>query len=298
MCPQAALVAIAENDPKRSKSAVELLKIPRSYSDYRELLEQPDIDAVTIALPNHLHAPVALASLQARKHVFLETPMATNAKAAAKIIEAARKARCMVMVGQSLRFHGHTQIAKEVLERGQIGEVYHVRCFYLRRAAIPPSGSWLTQKALAGGGCMYDLGAPILDACLHLLGDFDVRAVTAQMYSKLGPRGLGNGDRSANPRASHPPFDVEDYGTALIKLRAQRTGLGSQLGLTMPLRRVNTESTFRDGGRPPLYPARLFRDGAFGFESIDLALKISSPGKRDSPFRELCPARKKDARDA
>src|SRR5271166_399453 len=88
-CHRATTVAVAEINPARAKEATERYKIPRSYVDYRELLEQADIDAVTIALPNHLHAPVAIEALKARKHVLLEKPMATNAKDAAKIVDAA-----------------------------------------------------------------------------------------------------------------------------------------------------------------------------------------------------------------
>src|SRR6266704_4043833 len=75
-CPRAATVALAETHPQRAREASDRFKIPRSYVDFRELLEQPDIDAVTIALPNHLHALVAVAALEARKHVLLEKPMA------------------------------------------------------------------------------------------------------------------------------------------------------------------------------------------------------------------------------
>src|SRR6184192_4155187 len=90
-CPRAASVAIAESHPQRAKEASERFRISRSYSDYRELLDQPDIDAVVVAVPNHLHAPVAIAALEARKHVLLEKPMATNGKEALKIVECAKK---------------------------------------------------------------------------------------------------------------------------------------------------------------------------------------------------------------
>ena len=82
-CHRAAAVAIAESNPQRAREASLRHNIPRSYTDYHELLEQPDIDAVTIALPNHLHASVAIEALKARKHVLLEKPMATSAKEAA-----------------------------------------------------------------------------------------------------------------------------------------------------------------------------------------------------------------------
>src|SRR3954470_2569330 len=128
-CPRAASVAIAESHPHRAKEASERFRISRSYSDYRELLDQPDIDAVTIATPNHLHAPVAIAALQARKHVLLEKPMATASKDAIKIIETAKKMKRVVMVAQNFRFNRHTQLAKMTIERGTLGEVYHARGF-------------------------------------------------------------------------------------------------------------------------------------------------------------------------
>src|SRR5258705_380029 len=84
--PRATAVALAESNPARAKEATDRFRLPRSYLDYRELLEQADIDAVIVALPNYLHAPVAIAALTARKHVLLEKPMALNVKEASKII--------------------------------------------------------------------------------------------------------------------------------------------------------------------------------------------------------------------
>src|SRR5579863_5982654 len=108
-CPRASVVALAESHPTRAREAAERFKLPRTYSDYRELLDQVDIDAITIALPNHLHAPVAVDALKARKHVFLEKPMALNAKEASRIIDAASKLRRTLMVGMNYRFNRHTQ---------------------------------------------------------------------------------------------------------------------------------------------------------------------------------------------
>lgn len=272
-CPQASVVAIAENDPKRCKEAADLWRIPRSYNDYHDVLDQPDVDAVVIALPNHLHAPVAIAALQARKHVFLEKPMATNAAAAAKIIDAAKKSRCVLMVAQSFRFNRSTQAAKEIIERGQIGEIYHARCFFLRRSAIPRIGSWFTQKEFAGGGCVFDLGVHMLDVSLHLLGEFEVRSVSGQVYSKLGSRGVGNGDWGKSAVNAGQQFDVEDYGTALIKLRS-----GRAINLEVSWAAYHAPSNREFGvdlmgttGGLSLFPARIFREGPFGHEAVDLA---------------------------
>src|SRR5262245_33002826 len=173
-CPRAAAVAIAESHPQRGRDASDRFKIPRSYIDFHELLEQPDIDAVTIAAPNHLHAPIAMEALKARKHVLVEKPLATNSKDALKLAEMAKKAKRTLMVAQTYRFNRHTQWAKMLIERGDLGEIYHARCFWLRRNGIPRIGSWFTQKQFSGGGSACDLGVHLLDTTLHLLKDFEV----------------------------------------------------------------------------------------------------------------------------
>ena len=221
--PRAVAVAIAENHPTRAREASERFKIPRSYSDYHELLEQPDIDAVTIALPNHLHAPVAIKALRARKHVLIEKPMAMNAKEAAKIIDVAKQMRRTVMVAQNFRFHRHTQMAKALIERGDLGEIYHARGFWLRRAGIPRIGSWFTQKKFAGGGSMSDLGVHLIDACLHLLKDFEVVSVAAQTHAKFGPRTLGEMDWGRSEIDIKRTFDVDDFAVALLRLKSGKS---------------------------------------------------------------------------
>lgn len=267
-------MAIAETNPERAKEAADRFKIPRSYLDYRELLDQPDIDAVTIALPNHLHAAVAIEALQARKHVLLEKPMAMNAKEAVKIIETAKKMKRALMVGQNFRFNRHTQVAKLILERGDLGEVYHARCFWLRRTAIPRIGSWFTQRKFAGGGCTLDVGVHMLDTCLHLLGDFDVSAVSAQTYARFGPRGLGETSWGKSEIDPKKPFDVEDYCTALIKLRQGKTICfeASWAGHHANDGREYGIDLLGANAGLALYPARLFRNGANGYETIDLTL--------------------------
>src|SRR5829696_3671502 len=89
-CHRAAAVAIAESHSQRARETAARHHIARSYADYRELLEQPDVDAVTVATPTHLHAAIAIEALKSRKHVYLEAPMALNAKEATKIVETAR----------------------------------------------------------------------------------------------------------------------------------------------------------------------------------------------------------------
>jgi predicted dehydrogenase len=286
-CHRAATVAIAENNAARAKDASERYKIPRSYSDYKELLEQADIDAVTIALPNHLHAPVAIEALKARKHVLLEKPMALNARDAAKIVDTAAKMRRTLMVAQNFRFARATQMAKMVVQRGDLGDIYHSRCFWLRRIGIPRIGSWFTQKKLSGGGAIFDIGVHALDACLHLLNEFDVVSVQGCSHAKFGPRGMGEMNWGKSEVDPARPFDVEDYGVALLRLKSGRTvNFEVSWAAYQPAdgREHGVDLLGTQGGLS-LYPARLFRNGPAGYESIQLAsLKIPYPEDRIHHF--------------
>lgn len=269
-CHRAAAVAIAEKNPQRAREACARHHIPRSYVDYRELLEQPDIDAVTIALPTHLHAPVALDALKARKHVLLEKPMAMNAKEAAKIVETAKQMKRTLMVAQNLRFHKHTQYARGVIERGDLGEVYHARGFWIRRAGIPRIGSWFTQKQLSGGGAFADLGVHLLDACLHLMKEFDVAAVSCRTHARFGPRGLGEMDWGKSDVDPKKPFDVEDYGVALLRLKSGRTVLleiGWACFQNHETREQGIDLLGTNAGLS-LWPAKLYRNMVEGHETL------------------------------
>ena len=158
--------------------------------------------------PNYLHARVALDALRAGKHVMLDKPMATNARDGAKLVAEAKKRGLLFMVGQNLRFTPEVQTAKHILEKGTLGDVYHARTSWNRRAGIPRIGSWFTQKRYAGGGCTYDIGVHALDRCLYLMGEFDAAAVSGQTFAKFGPRGLGNGDWGKSEIDRNARFDV------------------------------------------------------------------------------------------
>lgn len=272
-CPQATVVALAESNVDRARLAADKFKISRSYAHYQDLLDQPDIDAVIVALPNYLHAPVASEALQARKHVLLEKPIALNAKEAAKIIATAKKLKRILMVNHQFRFQRHTQIAKQAIERGELGEIYHARCFWLRRSGIPRIGSWFTQKQFAGGGCALDLGVHMLDVCLHLLGDFKISSVSGQNFAKFGPRGAGEGDWGKSEIDAKRPFEVEDYSVALLRCPNGRT-IHFEVGWAghhpSGWREYGIELLGTTAGLS-LYPARLFRNGPNGYETIELS---------------------------
>ncbi|MEY2409107.1 MAG: hypothetical protein QOF48_1777 [Verrucomicrobiota bacterium] len=269
-CHRAAAVAVAETNPQRAREAALRHNVPRSYTDFHELLEQPDIDAVTVALPTHLHAPVAIEALKARKHVLLEKPMAMNAKEASRILETARQMKRTVMVAQNLRFNKHTQFARALIERGDLGEIYHARAFWFRRAGIPRIGSWFTQKRLSGGGVMADLGVHLIDAGLHLMREFDVATVSCRTHARFGSRGLGEMDWGKSPVDPKKTFDVEDNAVALLRLKSGRT-LGVDVAWACfqnnEAREYGLELLGTNAGLS-LWPAQLHRNMIEGHETL------------------------------
>lgn len=264
--PAAKVVALAETSPTRGREAADRYRIPDLVTDYRTLLRRSDIDVVSIALPNYLHAPVALAALRAGKHVMLDKPMATNARDAARLVATARQGRRLLMVGQNIRFTPEVQTAKQLVTAGALGDVYHAKTAWTRRAGIPRIGSWFTQKRFAGGGCTYDIGVHALDRCLYLLGEFDAAAVSGQTYSQLGRRGQGNGGWGRSEIDPRAPFDVDDLSLALIKLRSGRTVLlEASWAAHQPEPDYNGTQLFGTEAGLILPPLKLCRPGMQGY---------------------------------
>lgn len=260
--PAARVIALGETSPIRGREVADQFGIPDLYQDYREILRRPDIDIVSIALPNHLHAPVALAALRAGKHVMLDKPMATSAPDAARLVAEAKRRRRLLMVGQNQRFTPAVQTLRQLVERGVLGEVYHARATWVRRSGIPRIGSWFTQRKFAGGGCTYDIGVHVLDQTLYLLGEFEAATVSGQTYAKFGPRGRANGAWGKSEIDPRLPFDVDDFSVAFIRLKSGRTVLlETAWAAHLPVPDINGTQLFGTEAGATTNPLQLFRSG-------------------------------------
>lgn len=270
--PSARVVALAEVSPERGREAADTHGIPELVTDYRLLLARDDIDIVSIALPNHLHAAVALEALRAGKHVMLDKPMATNARDAARLVAEATKRKVRLMVGQNMRFSPEVQTARKLITDGKLGEVYHAKTAWTRRSGIPRIGSWFTQKRFAGGGCTYDIGVHALDRALFLMGEFDAAAVSGQTYAKLGPLGRGDGKWGKSEIDPNATFDVDDLSIALIKLKSGRTVLlEASWAAHLPQHDFFTSQILGTDAGLLLNPLRLVRPGPSGYITEETA---------------------------
>jgi predicted dehydrogenase len=111
---------------------------PKSYTDYREVLADPSVDAVIIATPEHLHHSMTLAAIKARKHIYVEKPIAHTVEEGAEIVKAAQNYDRIIQVGTQNRSNPLYQKAKEMVDSGMIGDVHYVRAFWYRNF---PSGT-------------------------------------------------------------------------------------------------------------------------------------------------------------
>ncbi|MGN7470638.1 Gfo/Idh/MocA family protein [Brevibacillus sp. SAFN-007a] len=212
--PRAEIVAIADVSTEMAGEKAKQYDIPHVFADYEEMLSQSLIDAVIVCVPNYLHAEAATKALAAGKHLLCEKPMAMNTEQAEEMIDAAKKAGKVLMVAQNNRFRSQAQQIKAWLDEGRLGSVYHAKTGWVRRNGIPGWGSWFTQKELAGGGPLIDIGVHMLDLTLWLLGHPKPVSVLGQTYAQFGPRKRGLSEWGR--RVDNGVFDVEDMAVAMI----------------------------------------------------------------------------------
>lgn len=289
------IVAGADVDKKRLRSAAKEHGFSMMFEDYRDMLACPDVDAVTVALPNYLHAGVCIEALKAGKHVLCEKPFAMNVKEAKQVVDTAKKSRKTFMVGMNFRFNPDVQKVKMFTERGDLGNVYHARAHWMRRAGIPRIGSWFTQKKYSGGGGMLDIGVHLLDATLHLMGSFKPRAVSGCAFSHFGSRGMGDGSWGLSEINKKAKFDVDDHATAYIKLAGGRS-LMLEISWALFSEDANQRGIDLYGteGGASLFPAKVFKKTRNDYETIvPDGVKLPLPADRMHHFVDCIVGRKK-----
>ncbi len=212
--PGVELVGICDVDEKRALALAEEFDVPAVFTDHRKLLKE-DLDAVSICTPNVYHAPVALDAFERGANVLCEKPMATTAKDAKAMVEAARKAKRVLMVAHQARFRNESRTLKKFVDAGKLGHVFYARAGYLRRRGIPGAGSWFTTKALAGGGALIDIGVHALDLVLWFMGfpkPVTVLGTTQQSITDV--RKAVGGWGTPNLKGV---IDVEDFAAGFVR---------------------------------------------------------------------------------
>ncbi|MCX6970758.1 MAG: Gfo/Idh/MocA family oxidoreductase [Verrucomicrobia bacterium] len=214
----AEVVAIADTNLAAAEKAAARYGIKRSYRDAADMLSaNPDIDAVSVILPNKFHRPVAIQALQAGKHVFCEKPPALNAPEVVEMMAAAEKAEKSLMFNFNNRARPDTQAVMDYVRDGSVGKINSAQAKWIRRTGIPGFGGWFTTKALSGGGPLIDL-LHMVDLAYYFLGCPEPEYVLARTFDDFitdkafkGPWGI--------PDVADGVTDVESAAHGFVKFK-------------------------------------------------------------------------------
>lgn len=220
---------IAEATPELAADAATRFGFGASTSEWRSIIDDPDIDVVDIATPNNLHAEMAIAALEAGKHVICEKPLAHTLEDAARMYEAAGKSSSVNMVAFNYRRTPALALAKRYIEEGAIGEILNFRGTYLQDWSADPDSplSWRFKKSVAGSGAIGDILSHVIDLAHYLVGNISEVTSLTKTYIKerpvqsSGSDSLGNTKVNAGPKA---PVDVDDEVMTLVKFAGGAVG--------------------------------------------------------------------------
>lgn len=212
------VVAVADINEACVKLTGEKFKVDHVYTDFRKLLERDDLDAVDVCLHNNFHKPATEAALKAGKHVYCEKPMAGSYRDAAAMLETATQVGKKLSIQLATLYANETRAAKELIDAGELGDVYHARSTGYRRRGRPYVDGYGTptfvQKRNSAGGALYDMGVYHIAQMLYLLGNPTVTRVSGKTYQKTG---------MDEKRLATSGYDVEELGMGLVRFANDTT---------------------------------------------------------------------------
>ncbi|MCL2646573.1 MAG: Gfo/Idh/MocA family oxidoreductase [Phycisphaerales bacterium] len=178
----AVLAALCDMNQARVEEVGEKYHLSELFTDYRQMLEQVELDAVVIGTPNYLHAPQTIDAFKAGKHVLVEKPMATTREEAKAMIAASKKAKKFLMIGLNQRFMPQHVKARQIIKSGRIGNVLSFRTAFKHRGPESwcienSNNTWFFRKKEAVLGVTGDLGIHKADLMRYLLGE-DIASIS------------------------------------------------------------------------------------------------------------------------
>ncbi len=241
------LEMVADIDAKRAEESAEGLGFRRWTADWRELVNDPDIDAVDITATNDVHAEIAIATAQAGKPVYCEKPIAMNAPQGREMVEVAEAAGVTTLVGFNFLKIPSVGYARDLVRAGELGEITLFRgtfdMDFMTDPGIP--FNWRHDRALAGSGALGDTASHVLGFSQFLVGDVAEVCGAMGTFIKERPIAAGGTGHSARAAAEAPMREVENEDTVLFMARfangamgmfeSTRVGTGRKVWLTFEI---------------------------------------------------------------
>lgn len=219
---------MAADVSEERRAHAERIGFETTTGDWRAVIDDPRVDVVNVTLPNAMHREVALAALDAGKHVWVEKPVGRGIEDTAAVAEAAARAGVVTGVGFCYRFAPAVQHARALIEAGAIGEVNHYRGVFLADYANRPdaAASWRFSRAQAGSGALGDLMAHVVDMTHYLVGPIErLSGRTATMYPRRPRLPVGEGTHFSRVATDDlVDVDNEDWAGAQFELGSGTVG--------------------------------------------------------------------------
>jgi predicted dehydrogenase len=223
------VVALSRRDIRKAEASARQFKIPHAFSSVEDLCKSSEVDAVLVTSPNSCHVSDVMTALKSGKHVLCEKPLAMDAPECRQMVEAARKAGRLLGVAQVFRFNDSVAHIRNRIASGEIGKPVFARSEFSFFAPPDHPRQWLYDRAVAGGGPIFDIGVHCIDTLRYILQDEVVR-VSA---------GSTSDSRSGNVEASAAlqlEFSRGTLGMVLVSYRA---------GYRTPLEIIGNSATLR-----------------------------------------------------
>lgn len=214
----AEVVAIADVNADEANRVAGLYDIPNVYTNFRELLQRDDIQAVDVCLHNNFHAGVTIAALEAGKHVFCEKPMAGTYTDAARMLQTGLDSGNKLHIQCQNIFLKETKAAKYLIDEGHLGKVYHLRSVGHRRRGRPFVDGYgsptFVQKQNSAGGALYDMGVYHINTMLYLVDNPKVERISGKTYQETA---------LDERRRDMSGYNVEELGLGFVRFAGGMT---------------------------------------------------------------------------
>ncbi|BAB05884.1 Gfo/Idh/MocA family oxidoreductase [Halalkalibacterium halodurans] len=253
---QVELVAITDVQPKHAQAAAEQFSIPYVYNDASRMMQEVELDAVSICTPNAFHRELTIEALHAGCHVLCEKPPAITVEDAKQMEAAAKETGNLLTYGFHYRHSPEVETLKRFVDEGELGEIYHVRVQAIRRRGIPGWGVF-TNKELQGGGPLIDIGVHMLDTALYVMGFPEPATILGQTHRKIGTKeGVG-----LLGEWNWQQFSIEDMAVGMITFK-NGASLTIETAFAANVKEQDhmNVSFFGDKGGADLFPLSIYQE--------------------------------------
>ena len=205
--------------PEKAQTMVDQYGCGTVVTDYKTILNDPEIEAVSVCTPNNMHAQIAIDFLRAGKNVLCEKPAGRTIDEVKMMQKTQHETGKVLNIGVVNRFNTAVNRIKKLIDDGELGEVYHVYGSFRSHRCIPGWGGWFTTKEISGGGVLIDWGVHFLDLMMYCCGDPEPKTVSGKTFCKLGKKldEYTYIDMWAGPPKEDGVYNVDDFVTGFVR---------------------------------------------------------------------------------